>query len=149
MQPFSFYIINFLKIKTLFTKCLFAMPPIIYVNNISLIVTWNESRSATRTFFAYGCSHCTCKIFYEYWITHVGFRMRGCYSHYFYFSVNCIPCKLPVVKGDYFALSMQFLLLISLWILLCKWTGGFGKNWWFTVSKSVYHVLSDFHVTSF
>ena len=23
----------------------------------------------------------------------------------------------------------------------------FGKNWWFTVSKSVYHVLTDFYVT--
>ena len=94
MQPFNFYIINFSKIKTVFIKCLFAMPPIIYVNNMSLIATWNELRSATRTFFAYGCSHCRCKIFYEYWITHLGFRMRGCDSHYVYCSVNCISCKL-------------------------------------------------------
>ena len=54
---------------------------------------------------------------------------------------------LPVVKGGCFTLSMQLLFLIFLWRLLCKWTGGFGKNWWSTVSKSVYHVLNDFHVT--
>ena len=94
MQPFDFYIINFPKIKTLFIKCFFAMKPIIFVNSISLIVTWNQPRSATRTFFAYGCSHCTCKMFCEYWMTHLGFRMRGCHVHYVYFSVDCIPYKL-------------------------------------------------------
>ena len=74
------------------------MPPVIYVNdNMCLIVTWNEPLSATLTFFAYGCSHCRCKNFYEYWITHLGFRMRGCYSHYVYFSVNCVPCKLILI----------------------------------------------------
>ena len=42
MQPFNFYVIHFSKIKTLFIKCLFAMLLVIYVNNMSLIVTWNE-----------------------------------------------------------------------------------------------------------
>ena len=31
---------------------------------------------------------------YEYWITHPGFRMHGCYFYYVYFSIDCTPRKL-------------------------------------------------------